>query len=187
MAGKNPSFIARIGFAFVAFFRTLGSGEFASIVRDGVPQLPEPEPKAPEPAKPPDPAVKVEKASPDAALQLLALLQREGRFVDFLFENVQSFSDEEIGAAARVVHEGCKKAIDGHLTLAPIHDKEEESRVEVPEGFDPAAIRLTGNVVGSAPFHGVLQHRGWRAQKIELPKLAEGYDTRVIAPAEVEL
>jgi hypothetical protein len=123
----------------------------------------------------------------DAALQLLALFQREGRFIDFLEEDVTSFSDEEIGAAARVVHEGCRKAVHEHFTLAPVRDDEEGSRIEVPKGFDAHTIRLTGNVVGEAPFRGTLQHRGWKITRAELPKLAEEHDVKVIAPAEVEL
>lgn len=192
MSTTNPSFVARIGYAFVAFFRTLGSGPFAAIVRDGVPQLPEttekPEPEAPAPVeKPVAPPVRVEKSSPDAAFQLLALFQREGRFIDFLHEPIRDFSDADVGAAARVVHDGCKKALDLHFTLGASHPGEEETRIEVPEGFDPALIRLTGNVVGEAPFHGTLAHRGWRIEKSDLPKLSEEHDATIIAPAEVEL
>lgn len=189
MANSDPSFFARIGFAFIAFFRTLGSGSFAAIVRDGAPQLPEtaspPEEEVKEARAPVLP--KVERSSPDAALQLLGLLQRDGRLIDFLHEPVETFSDEQIGAAARVVHEGCKKAIDQHFKVVPVHEREEESRVEVPKGFDPASIRLTGNVVGEAPFHGVLQHRGWKVDRVELPKLSEEHDPSILAPAEVEL
>lgn len=193
MSTTNPSFVARIGYAFVAFFRTLGSGPFAAIVRDGVPKLPEPAEKndpAPKPLpveKPAAPIVRVEKSSPDAAFQLLALFQREGRFIDFLYEPIRDFSDAEVGAAARVVHDGCKKALDQHFTLGPAHPGEEETRIEVPVGFDPAAIRLTGNVVGEAPFHGTLAHRGWRVEKESLPKLSEEHDATILAPAEVEL
>src|SRR5262249_23557231 len=45
-----------------------------------------------------------------SALTLLAAFQREGRLVDFLQQEIAGFSDEEIGAAARVVHGGCRKA-----------------------------------------------------------------------------
>lgn len=191
MSTTNPSLVARIGYAFVAFFRTLGSGPFAAIVRDGVPKLPEttekPEPVVAPVEKPAAPVVRVEKSSPDAAFQLLALFQREGRFIDFLHEPIRDFSDADVGAAARVVHDGCKKALDQHFTLGAAHPGEEETRIEVPKGFDPAAIRLTGNVVGEAPFHGTLQHRGWRVEKESLPKLSEEHDATIIAPAEVEL
>ncbi|MFZ1642635.1 MAG: DUF2760 domain-containing protein, partial [Candidatus Contendobacter sp.] len=124
---------------------------------------------------------------PDSALQLLALLQREGRFVDFLEENVSAYSDAEIGGAARVVHEGCHKVIHDYLRIEPVRAEAEGARLTLAAGFDAAAVRLTGNVVGQPPFTGALMHRGWRVAEIKLPKLAEGHDVRVLAPAEVEL
>ena len=54
-------------------------------------------------------------------------------------------------------------------------------------GFDAAAIRPTGNVVGDPPFSGTLAHRGWRVTETRLPKLTGGHDPRIIAAAEVEL
>jgi len=180
----KPSFFARLGLAW----RVLFSATLAQSVRDassGGPALPPPE--EPEPEPPPEPVVKIEAARPDAAMQLLAILQREGRFVDFLREDVSEFSDEEIGAAARVVHEGCKKAIDEHFEIVSVRDEDEGDTFEVEEGFDAARIRLTGNVVGEPPFSGTLQHRGWRVEKVELPKLTEEHDVTILAPAEVEL
>ena len=126
-------------------------------------------------------------ASPDSALQLLGLLQNEARFVDFVEENVTAYSDAEIGAAARVVHEGCRKVIRQHFELEPVRNEAENSRITVPKGFDAAALRLTGNIVGQPPFSGTLVHRGWRVSKVKLPKTAEGHDPKVIATAEVEL
>jgi hypothetical protein len=126
-------------------------------------------------------------AASDSALQLLGLLQNEARFVDFVQESVTSFTDAEIGAAARIVHEGCRRVIHQHFELEPVRKETENSRLSIPKGFDPASIRLTGNIVGQAPFAGTLVHRGWRVTQVKLPKLAEGHDTQVIAPAEVEL
>lgn len=145
-----------------------------------------------EPAKLPEPVVKKEtvvlkESTPDAALQLLALLQKEARFVDFVQENVAQYSDAEIGAAARVVHEGCRKVIGQVFELAPVRTETEGSRLTLPKGFDAASVRLAGNVVGEPPFTGTLVHRGWKVENIRLPKVAEGHDTRIIAPAEVEL
>ena len=122
-----------------------------------------------------------------AALQLLGLMQREARFVDFIQEDVAPYTDAEIGAAARVVHEGCRKVLREHVSLAPVRAESEGSRLTLPAGFDAAAVRVTGNVVGQPPFTGTLQHKGWRATAVRLPALTEGHDTRVIAPAEVEL
>jgi hypothetical protein len=148
-------------------------------------ELPPPE-EEPEPEPEPEPP-KLEERAPEAAMQLLSILQREGRFIDFLEEDVTSFSDAEVGAAARVVHDGCKKAVDEHFTIQPIKSEEEGSKVTVEAGFDASAVRLTGNVVGEPPYSGTLQHRGWRVVKVQLPKIAEDHDVSMVAPAEVEL
>jgi len=133
------------------------------------------------------PVAEFSEAKPDAALQLLALLQQEARFVDFVNEELGGHSDAEIGAVARIVHEGAAKTIKEYFQLDPIRAEQEESRITVAEGFNPAEIRLTGNVVGSAPFSGTLVHRGWKATNIKLPQLAAGHDATVVAAAEVEL
>jgi hypothetical protein len=126
-------------------------------------------------------------AEPNAALQLLGLLQQEGRFIDFLEEDVALYSDAEVGAAARIVHEGCKRTLRQHFTIEAVRDEAEGVRVTLAEGFDSGAVRLTGNVVGQPPFTGSLTHRGWRVTEVKLPKVAAGHDLTVVAPAEVEL
>ncbi len=134
----------------------------------------------------PEPVV-LKQATPDAALQLLGLLQKEARFIDFIKENVSAFSDAEIGAAARVVHQGCNKALNEHFTLAPVSKDPEGSRVTLNQGFDAVSFRLTGNIVGQAPFTGTLIHKGWQVTDLRLPKLTEGHNPNIIAAAEVEL
>lgn len=150
----------------------------------------EPTPAAePKPApvkETPKPAV-LKEATPDAALQLLTLLQQDARFIDFIQEDVSNYSDADIGAAARVVHEGSKKTLTTYFDFAAIRNEEEESRITLNEGFNASEVRLTGNVVGEAPFTGTLIHKGWKVTNIKLPKLAEGHDTSIVAPAEVEL
>ncbi len=196
MSDATPSFFARLFLAWIAYFRVLFDAEFAAGVmrlREGklalpraeeeIEEKPKPEKEKPEKPKP----VVLKEATPDAALQLLGLLQREGRFIDFLEEDVSSFSDADIGAAARVVHDGCKKALDEHFTIAPVHEKEEGTSVKVEKGFDAHRIRLTGNVVGEAPYKGQVTHRGWQVSEVRLPKMSEGHDPKIIAPAEVEL
>ncbi|MFI5445744.1 DUF2760 domain-containing protein [Polaromonas sp. UC242_47] len=178
-----PSFFKRLPLAFGAFFSILGNPVFASRVM-ALSQPEAPVPPAPTPAPTPTP---LKEATPDAALQLLALLQRDARLIDFTQENLSSYSDAEIGGAARVVHEGCAKVLREHFTLAPVRAEEEGSRITLAAGFDARAIRLTGNVLGQAPFQGTLSHRGWRATETRLPKLAEGHDATVLAQAEVEL
>ncbi len=121
------------------------------------------------------------------AVQLLAVLQREGRLVDFLREEIEPFTDAQIGAAVRAVHAGCRKALDDHMVLGPVRDDQEGADVTVAEGFDPSATRLTGNVSGEPPFQGTVRHRGWRATELDLPTDARGQDPEIVAPAEVEI
>jgi hypothetical protein len=115
------------------------------------------------------------------------MLQREGRLVDFLQEDVSSFSDSDIGAAARVVHAGCRKALAQCLALDPVMNDAEGATVSIPPGFDAQRIRLTGNVSGQPPFRGALKHHGWVITSVRLPEISDSLDPRVLAPAEVEI
>jgi len=186
-----PGFFSRLSIAFGALFKSLGDAEFAARVRDdgvGPTAAPVPAPVAPAPvAKPTPTPAPLRTPTPDAALQLLSLFQREARLIDFAHENLTSYSDADIGAAARVVHEGCARVLREHFSIEPVRSEAEGSRITLNEGFDAASVRLTGNVVGTAPFNGTLSHRGWRAASVTLPQLAERHDARVLAPAEVEL
>jgi hypothetical protein len=137
--------------------------------------------------KPADKRISIAQHHREGALALLALLQREGRFVDFVRDSVEGASDADIGAAAREVHRGCRKVLDQHLSFEPVMPGEEEAKVTVPKGFDPAEVRLIGEAKGEPPFRGTLRHHGWRVVDAKLPQLAEGIDRSVIAPAEVEL
>jgi hypothetical protein len=187
---SSPSFFQRLGLAFGAFSAVLGDAGFAArfaALRSGA-AAPAPAPApTPAPVPVPAPAPALKTLDTDAALQLLALLQREARLIDFTRESLAGYDDAQIGAAARVVHEGCAKVLREHFDIVPVRSETEGSRVTLPAGFDAAAVKLTGNVTGSAPFTGSLAHRGWRAADVKLPRLAEGHDARVLAPAEVEL
>ncbi|HET6440438.1 MAG TPA: DUF2760 domain-containing protein [Anaeromyxobacter sp.] len=130
--------------------------------------------------------MKAEELSRRAALQLLGLLQREGRLVDFVQEDLTAFPDAAVGAAARAVHAGCKRALAELFRLEPVLREPEGTVIEVTNGFDPAAIRLTGSVVGNPPFRGALRHHGWRAEEVRLPAQS-GTNPAIVAPAEVEL
>ena len=204
MNPTNPTLLGRIALAFGSFFSILARPDFAAGVerlRAGGPAEPAPAPApapvvvkpapapvvAPAPAPAPAPVPVVQAAPHAAALQLLGLLQRDARFIDFIEEDIQAYGDADIGAAARVVHEGCRKALREHFTLAPVRTEAEGSRVTLAAGFDAAAVRLSGNVVGQAPFTGTLSHRGWRVTETRLPRLAEGHDPAIVAQAEVEL
>ena len=92
-----------------------------------------------------------------------------------------------MGAAARVVHAGCRKVINEHFDLKPIRTEQEGNKITLNKGFDASAVRLTGNIVGEPPFTGALIHKGWQATEVKLPKLTEHHNPSVVAPAEVEL
>ncbi|WP_019616944.1 DUF2760 domain-containing protein [Psychromonas ossibalaenae] len=140
-----------------------------------------------QPVKEAPKAAQLKEATPDAALQLLTLLQQDARFIDFIEEDLTGYSDADIGAAARVVHEGSKKTLNTYFTFEAVRSEDEETRITLPEGFNASEVRLTGNVVGDAPFNGTLVHKGWKVSDVKLPKLVEGHDTSIVAPAEVEL
>ena len=200
MTEPRISFAGRLSLAFGSFFAILGNAELAAGVRrlrNGETFAPAPAPQAPAaaaapvarpaPAPAPAPVATIEEASPQSALQLLGLLQRNARFVDFVEEDIAGYGDADIGAAARLVHEGCRATLREHFTIRPVRAEAEGSRVTIAEGFDATAIRLTGNVVGAAPYNGTISHRGWRVEDVKLPKLVKSNDAKVLAPAEVEL
>ncbi|PTB17921.1 DUF2760 domain-containing protein [Trinickia symbiotica] len=184
MPETNVSFFSRLSLAIGTFFTILADREFAAGVlrlREGA------APVAAAPQAPTAAAPVIKDTGPDAALQLLGLLQREARLIDFVEEDIASYADADIGAAARLVHEGCRKALREHFTIRPVREEAEGSRVTLAENFDAKAIRLTGNVVGKPPFSGSISHRGWRVEEVRLPKLTGSHDATVIAPAEIEL
>ncbi len=139
------------------------------------------------PASAPAGQVMGETDGADRAVQLLALLQRDGRLIDFVSEDLTGYSDAQVGAASREVHQSCRQVLERYLTLEPILGSAEGQPVSVPAGFDPAAIKLIGNVAGRLPLRGVLRHRGWRVSRVQLPGLPEGAGRSIVAPAEVEI
>src|SRR5215467_12523837 len=123
----------------------------------------------------------------DRAVQMLALLQRDGRLVDFLEEDVSSYPDGQLGAAVRSIHTSCRQVLERYIKLEPVLSSEEDYPVTVPVGFDPAAIKLIGSVTGQPPIRGLLRHRGWRVSEVTLPSLPQGSGRAIVAPAEVEV
>src|SRR5690349_19680955 len=164
-----PSFFARIGLALRVLGNATLAGKVAALDTAPVPV------KAAE--QPPE-------KTHASGLAVLGLLQREGRLVDFLQEDVAAFSDAEIGAAARVVHAGSRKALNQYLTLEPVLKEAEGAAVTVPAGFNAERIRLAGNVTGQPPFKGSLKHHGWVATSVRFPAVSPSLDPRIIAPAE---
>jgi hypothetical protein len=120
-------------------------------------------------------------------VQLLSLLQHDGRLVDFLNEEIDGFEDEQIGAAVREIHSKCRKALQRYCTLEPVRSEKEGEVISIGAGYDPSAIRITGKVTDKAPMFGTLRHRGWKAAKVELPTRPSGADPTIVMPAEVEV
>lgn len=123
----------------------------------------------------------------EKVVQILSILQKKGRLLDFLQEDITGYEDSQIGAAVRNIHKGCREAISEYVTIEPVMKETEGNDVTVEEGFDPSTIRLTGNVAGSPPFKGVLRHNGWRVSTTGLPPLPKNQDLSIIEPAEVEM
>jgi hypothetical protein len=121
------------------------------------------------------------------AIHLLSLLQREGRLVDFLKEDLKPYDDAQIGAAVRNIQESCQKTLNEYITLKAVLEQEEGNEVTIQPGFDVSAIRLTGNVTGSPPFKGILQHRGWQVTKFSMPSVSATQNPNIVSPAEVEI
>ncbi len=171
----------RLGQAFRVFFRILQDGEFAERVAKAESAPPGALPAPEAPAEPASPAR-------SEALTLLAVLQREGRLVDFLREPVDGYSDAQIGAAVREVHRACGAAIERMFGLQPAMKQPEGATVRIEKGYDPNRVRLTGNVSGTAPYTGTLAHPGWEATRCDLPEwTGDSASARIIAPAEVEI
>jgi len=170
-ASEGLSFFQRLGAGFRLIFSSQSAAEYAAGLK----------------------ALAAQKATPAperihaSSLVLLGALQREGRLLDFLQQEVAGFSDEEVGAAARVVHGGCRKVLQQYFVMEPAAKEPEGAMISVPKGFDANRIRLTGNISGQPPFRGTLKHHGWVAAQVKMPVLSEVVDPRVIAPAEVEL
>ena len=120
-------------------------------------------------------------------IHLLSVFQKQGRLVDFFLEDIDEYSDDQIGAAVRTIHASCKKELNKYLSPKPLMNQDEGEDIEILDGFDPAEIKLTGNVTGEPPFSGILRHKGWRVSKLDLPALSDNEDSVIIAPAEVEI
>ena len=174
----------RIAYAFKSFFGILSSGELPPDVAREIVQPPA-QAAVPPPAEPVPPATLAETA--DRAVQMLAILQRDGRLIDFLTEDISPYSDAQVGAAVRDLHQSCQQTLARYLTLEPIIASEEGQPVTVQETVDPAAIKLIGNVTGKPPLRGLLRHRGWRVSAVNLPPLPGATGRSVVAPAEVEI
>jgi hypothetical protein len=167
-------FWTRITMAVAAFFTILFKGRLPAALQ--------PEARSEVPVRP------ATDDAADRAIQLLALLQREGRLVDFVCEDLASYSDAQIGAAARDVHAGCRRVLERYIALEAILAGREGEAITVGQNqtIDPASLHLVGRVAGQPPFRGTLLHPGWRAMRVDLPPLAAS-GRAIVAPAEIEV
>lgn len=170
----------RIALAFRAFFNLLFGGELSPDLLKDL-KLARPA-AAPKPAPPPAPVAKPS----DGALQMLAILQRDSRLIDFLMEDISAYSDDQIGAAVRELHDQCRDSVARYVTLQPVIDSVEGTFTKAPS-TDPNLVKFIGNVPAKPPSGGILRHKGWRAAKVDLPALAGKQDATILAPAEIEI
>ena len=169
----------RISLAFSSFFGLLFGGALPESVLKHFNLVPKSTAPAPKPA-PPAPTVKTS----DGALQLLGILQRDARLIDFLMEDISGYTDDQIGAAVRELHNSARESVSRYFTLQPVIDGVEGAYAKAPA--EAAAVKFTGNVPAKPPAGGTLRHRGWRASKADLPNLGK-VDPALIAPAEIEI
>jgi hypothetical protein len=167
----------RVVYAFRTFFSVLFHGHVPDDVAAALITMPEPVQPAPR-AVTPEPI--------DRATQMLALLQRDGRLLDFLMEDLAAYPDAQVGAAVRDVHAGSRQALDRYVSLAPVMPDEEGQPVTVERNADPSRFKIVGNVAGPPPYRGILRHRGWEATRVDLPPLPSS-GRSILAPAEIEV
>jgi hypothetical protein len=165
--------LARLGLAVQAFRAVLGDASLATKVQTLL------HPPPPEPAKP--------KRLSGEPIRLLVLLQRESRLFDLFMEDMGQYGDEQILAAVKEIQPKAKRVLEHRLVLEPILSQGDGESAEVPAGFDPSVISVTGNVQGNPPFRGIVRHRGWRVKSYDIPPPPAGQDDLVIEPAEVEV
>jgi len=138
----------------------------------------------PAPVQPPPPA---ESQAESEIVAFFALLQEKGRLVDFLMEDIAGYEDAEVGAAARVIHQGCRQVLDEYFKISAISDAQEGTQVTLAPGYPTDQYRIVGKLSGEPPFTGTLLHKGWKADSVKLPRIVTTATLPPIAPAEVEL
>ena len=179
--------MTRVFLAFRCFFNILFQGRLSDAAlgalglsrRAGAPAT---SVKAAAPAAAAAPSAKAS----DGALQMLSIMQRDSRLLDFLMEDLTSYSDDQIGAAVRELHDQCRDSVSRYVTLQPVIDGVEGTFAQAPSK-DPGIVKFVGNVPATPPAGGTLRHKGWRAAKVDLPALPAKQDATILAPAEIEI
>jgi len=177
--------LSRILLAFRAFFNILFKGRLSDALASSL-GLSRRASAPASAAKPSAAAPAAAATTSDGALQMLGILQRDSRLLDFLMEDVAAYSDDQIGAAVRELHDQCRDSVSRYVTLQPVIDGVEGTFVQAPSK-DPNLVKFVGNVPAKPPSGGTLRHKGWRAAKVDLPALAAKQDATILAPAEIEI
>lgn len=135
------------------------------------------------PSAPPPPTAR---PASDGALQVLGILQRDSRLIDFIMEDVSAYADDQIGAAVRSLHDQARESLTRYVKLQPVIDSVEGTFTRSGP-IDPGAVKFIGNVPANTPTGGILRHKGWKASQVDLPALGAKQDVTVLAPAEIEI
>ncbi len=167
---KKESWFTRLSLAIKAFIKAFKEPQQAHIFLTQVPTT-----------------TKGVRTPDQSHLRLIFQMQQAGRFIDFIKEDLTPFSDAQVGAVARKIHQDCGKIIEDLITIRPLRDEPEGSTIQVPRGYQAEEIKVFGNVKGTPPFNGSLMHRGWKAHKLSLPKVMQEGNAQIICPAEVEI
>jgi hypothetical protein len=188
--------LSNLSLAFKSFFSLLFSGKLPEDVqialnltrRVVMPSTPKPAAPA---AEAPKPAGATAQAA-DGAIQILAILQREARLIDFLEEDIAPYTDEQVGAAVRDIHKNSRAALERHISLKPVVDGVEGANTNLAsaglDAKDTTRLRIVGQVPADGKVEaGLLRHRGWRVEKIDLPATPMGKKASILAPAEIEV
>jgi Domain of unknown function (DUF2760) len=176
----------KIGLAFRCFFNLLFGGELSSSVLTDLGLVKRGAAPAAKQEKPAARAEKPGRTPADGALQILGILQRDSRLVDFLMEDIDVHADDQVGSAVRDIHKKCRESLTRYVQLQPVIDGVEGTFAKAPSS-DPNVVKFIGNVPAKPPAGGLLQHKGWRATKVDLPVLGANQDATIIAPAEIEI
>jgi hypothetical protein len=168
--------MSQISLAFRCFFALLFGGKLSpELIKElGI-----------KPKDAPTAAAPVVKTS-DGALQMISILQRDARLLDFFLEDIAAYSDEQVGAAVRGMHGQGRETLERYVKLAPVIDGVEGTFVKAPSK-DPAVVKFLGNVPAVTPEGGTLRHRGWKATGVALPPVNPRQDLTILAPAELEV
>lgn len=175
--------MSRLSLAFRSFYNILFHGVLPADIAAAFDYVKKEPPK---PAPPPAPVVRTS----DGALQMLGILQRDARLLDFLMEDISGYDDDQVGAAVRTMHGQCRETLNRYLQLGPVVDGVEGTPVKLSNSLasDPAQVKLLGNVPASGKASaGTLRHKGWKVEKTDLPAINPKTNVAILAPAEVEI